>query len=808
MPPIRFNRINPADIDFGDEEIAFDGDRIVLPTKKRGRPAGVTYRDPDKPARKPTEKGKVTDRSNRVKTQSELLSGPIPLISADLALRFPNQQLDLNASNGRIGIDTETTGLLPRHGDMPWMISMADMRRHSWCTSFPVDVHTRIVHYSETEEFLYLKRICEDPYVDKTFWHRKFDVRMLKVMGIVCRGNILNMGISGHDASLAARVFKTDEFNYKLKTLSHYYKRLSNDDETELKEGTTKLRRRAKKFGWKIFDPDSTSNSKAKDDKSAPDYWLCMYAHLLFPEDLVFAERMKKLAEEYCRKDTLRTVVMDDFYDKEFKKNPDTGRFYAFELMLSPLVEDMEDRGIRTFREIAVAERDHCKEMSATLLAEIRDETKNPVFNPASSEMYSKFLFDKVPQGLGLPPTQTTVGGQHKTGYKDIAHLAWHPFIQKVTKYNAAEKAVSLFFDKYIDVMIWDDEKKIWIVNAEINQNNTRTFRFSMSNPNLQQASNPESSARGANVIQVRNAFGPRDGYDWWLYDYSGQELRLLGGLMKIPAILDAVKHGRDIPTELGNKAWGGKGNSAAISQAIESLELNQREPSAEEVKHFWETIGWYPGKTKDQAVKESIADTVLADHKYEIVYLEKKLNKKTVRTRTKMCLYGKAYGAGWKGVVGLLLCQEEQAKSWLRGLDEAFPEMNKNATAWSSFARQNGYITNAYGRKLNVDPDFAYRATNYRIQGSAAEMMKISMLKCNEYLKSTGLDAHIILTVHDELIFEINRKHAYPWLLRELKRIMEDHEKYVHIPMSVNISRVRERWDIEEEGWEHKIAA
>lgn len=718
---------------------------------------------------------------------------PVSVTDADLTIWDENKELDLNA--GAVGIDTETTGLRHHFGDMPWMVSMADGAYNSWCALWPVDPMTRIAHYQETEEFWYLKKVCEDRYVDKTFFNRKFDVRMLRIMGIEVKGTIL------HDVSLRARVYRTDLQAYKLKTLARMYRGLGNDDETDLKTGINKLRRRAKKAGWKIFDPESLTSSASKKDKAAPDYWLAMYAHILLPDDPEEAERIKRLAEEYCRKDTLRTVALEQFYDKKFKEVQAWQNSYDLELALHPLVEAMEDRGIRTFKDRAFLARERCIAVAQETLASIREDAKNPNFNPNTPAEYANFLFSPVPQGLGLPPTDMTDKGQYKTGYKEISHLAWHPFIQKVTKFKAHEKAVTLFFDKYLDNLLEDKENPgCHIIHPTCNQNSTKTFRFSYQDPNLQQAANPDSSARGADVVQVRDCFGPRPGYEWWLFDYSGQELRLLGGLMKVKAILSAVERGDDIPTVLGNETWGGRNNPPAIAQAIDDLELNQSEASNKDVEAFWKKIGWYPGKTSDHTRKQIIAEQCLAEYDYKIVTLEKYLGKKVVRTRTKMCLYGKAYGAGVNGVVGLLLCEPSQAKNWLNALDTRFPEMNRVAKEWSAFGERNGYIENAYGRRLSVDPEFSYRATNYRIQGSAAEMMKISMLRCWEYLKQTGLDAHIILTIHDELIFEIKWEHCYPWLIRGIKLIMEDHMKYVNIPMSVGISRAIRRWDLEED--------
>jgi DNA polymerase I-like protein with 3'-5' exonuclease and polymerase domains len=406
-------------------------------------------------------------------------------------------------------------------------------------------------------------------------------------------------------------------------------------------------------------------------------------------------------------------------------------------------------------------------------------------------------LFSEPPFGLGLPPTEQTPTGQYKTGQKEIGHLTYVPFISKLFEYKGCEKAITLFFDKYLANL--KDEKDYKIIHPQVHQSNTRTFRFSMSNPNLQQASNPENST-GKNVIQVRNAFGPRPGYIWAMFDYSAQEFRILGALMKIKAILDAVANGEDVPTVLGNKTWGGRNNIQAVKQVIESLEFEKQTPSSDHVAKFWKEIGYYPGMFKNQIGAQIFAENLFGDvADYNIVKLESKVEKKTVRTRTKMCLYGKAYGAGANGVMALLRCDERSARKWLNELDKAFPEMKREGKKWTDEASRLGYVVNAYGRKIDVPKDRPYVAVNYRIQGTAADMMKVSMKRCFDWFKEIGLDISIVLTVHDELIFEILEEHSFFWVWKGIKDRMEDHWEYLNIPISCGVTKATHSWDVEE---------
>ena len=97
---------------------------------------------------------------------------------------------------------------------------------------------------------------------------------------------------------------------------------------------------------------------------------------------------------------------------------------------------------------------------------------------------------------------------------------------------------------------------------------------------------------------------------------------------------------------------------------------------------------------------------------------------------------------------------------------------MNKAST--NGIAK--GYVRNLYGRKYNVDAKSAYKVTNYLVQGSGADMTKEKLKETYEFLKASGRDAHIVLTVHDEIIFEIRASQADKAFLRKLKDIMENH--------------------------------
>ena len=127
-------------------------------------------------------------------------------------------------------------------------------------------------------------------------------------------------------------------------------------------------------------------------------------------------------------------------------------------------------------------------------------------------------------------------------------------------------------------------------------------------------------------------------------------------------------------------------------------------------------------------------------------------------------------------------------------------PDIKTYQYAIAGKGKFQGYITNAFDRKLNVDPDFAYRAASYDIQSSAADLMKRGMNRCHAFLQKEKLDTHIVLSIHDEIVFEMNKRDFDISLIRHLKELMEDNGGKFCIPTPCDVVIVTERWSEKEE--------
>ncbi len=689
-----------------------------------------------------------------------------------------------------VAVDTETTGLDVWLKASAFAVGMFDPTDDGTLTYFEWRVNplTREVYYNPTE-IDELRKVLEDPDIAKVFHNAKFDLQMIAKMGIEVKGRV-------EDTSFASRVCDTQEMSYALKPLAAKYCGFPLDDEKELKDVVRKCRLVAKKKGWAIHS------------ETAADYWIVQHAKTLG----VSLER-DDYCETYCQGDVIRTAVLWNMYSDILDSDPLYRQTYERELVLLRIVMEMEARGMSLSRRRTLHELKQSQTKAEKYLAQIRQYVEDPSFNPNSPKQLIKILYGPTSEGgLGLKVLKRAAGGSPSTDWMALREHADNDFVRMLTAYRSNDKAIDTFFQKYADMMRPcpisnpDGSGDTHVLHPSLNQCGTVTGRFSCNNPNLQQVANSNTSARGSDPIQARAPFGPRPGYVWYPADFAQMELRVFADLADVPSMLEAIFAGRDLNTENANRAWGGKGNPYALEAAAYSLELGHYQPSKPEVMKAWDLIGWDDAKAR-HGVRSTLAlqtaEDWLAAYDYDIVRAEKSLDKSGTRGRSKIVTFAKIYGGGPSAVVDLLYCTFEEAQAYWKQYDRAFPEIRDYIKSRSRRAELDGYIVTRYGRKSRIDPNFSYRAVNYEVQGTCADLMKEGIRKVSDYFKKTALDAHLIIPIHDELIPEIRIGHDYRWLLRETCRLMSDHEGRLRVPMPVEMKKVREQWSLVEKGWE-----
>jgi DNA polymerase-1 len=239
--------------------------------------------------------------------------------------------------------------------------------------------------------------------------------------------------------------------------------------------------------------------------------------------------------------------------------------------------------------------------------------------------------------------------------------------------------------------------RKTGRVHTCYNQAVAVTGRLSSNNPNLQNI--PVRTERGR---EIRKAFIPRDG-DHVLVsaDYSQIELRIVAAISNDPNMVEAFKLGKDIHTATAAKVYG-----------IEESEVN-----------------------------------------------------KEMRYKAKSVNFGIIYGQGAFGLAENLKISRSEAREIIDNYKKQFPNIQQYMDSQMKFAQQNGYVETLLGRKRWLKDinsgNFTVRgyaernAINMPIQGAAADMIKLAMIKIHKEFKQRSFKSKMILQVHDELVFD-----------------------------------------------------
>lgn len=447
------------------------------------------------------------------------------------------------------------------------------------------------------------------------------------------------------------------------------------------------------------------------------------------------------LQEKYAIQDAERTMLLYKILEPELDTAPayrKFRKFYEREMELLPITKAMEDRGVRV--KLPVIEEEIRK--NERIMNERHQELCKHAgedFNPNSPPHVIEFVYKK----LGHPVREYTDKGNPSVDLEALAGLN-DPLVRLIQEYKASQKAISSFFQKFKDLAVQAEDGHHTIY-PNFNQVGPITGRFSCNNPNLQNVANA-TSVKAVAPIQARVSFWPRVGYEWYCFDYSAQEAWIFAAGAQERKMLDILLADRDLPGETAVAIW---------------------------------------GKNIVDAETKRTGDS----------------KKNLYRIRAKMLLYGLIYGIGEAKLGDLLNIPRMEAREVKERYLTLFPEIERFMQDTIKSARRKGYVATAWGRRIPVESDTAYRAVNYFVQGSAADIMKQAMLDIHKWLQTVKIDAHLLMTVHDELIMEFNKTCARKEHILKVKSIMENHKGHLKgIPcLPAGIARVTKSWNMTE---------
>jgi len=670
-------------------------------------------------------------------------------------IQTPQQKVE-SSSLSRLGklvsCDTECTGVNPWKGDRAFAFSFCDSEGNTAYIRWKVDPFTRepIVCL---KDLVTLQRFFSDPSITKVFHNAKFDIRMLEQLDVTVKGTV-------HDTIFLIKTLNSLEPSAKLKDLGRKYLDIPAEDQEDLQKATIRARAEAKKLGWQLGV------------EVAEDYWMAPSA----------------LCKKYAVCDAERTMMLFMLMKDQLEEEKLTAT-YERELALFPVTYTMEGRGVRVDMDVIDSGLHKSKQRSKVLAKKIHAILGEINLN-SPKQLVEAFYSSKKKGGLGLPITKYTKTGNPSCDQQALEAMN-HPAANFLLQWKA-EDGLRKFFANYKKLAVFDEANDCWVIHPSFTQTDTRTFRFSCRQPNLQNVPDADNS-RSMVAIQARTPFGPRKGCVWYLYDYKQLEVVVFADCSKEPSLLKAIASGRQIHNETGNRVWGPKNRKLAIRAARHALELDTKQPaSSPEVKaaqdEYWDVT---PKKT---------AENWLSDWDWKIVEAEASIGKSNTKTNAKGVTFNKIFGGGVNGLQAFIPVSWEQGMEILDAYDNAYPKITSWIKKKTNKARRLGYTETREGTKLRVDPEKPYKAVNYEVQGSAAELLKAAMIRLNPYLKqlrAKGIDIWMILTVHDELVFELPKNvqgKKLQTILKKIKSLMEG-PTVLDVPVKVDVEKVEESW-------------
>jgi len=366
--------------------------------------------------------------------------------------------------------------------------------------------------------------------------------------------------------------------------------------------------------------------------------------------------------------------------------------FREVEMPLVPVLRDMEHAGVRVDPEVLDTIRAEMEESARELEAEIHG-IAGEVFNLNSPKQLGPILFQKleIQKGTGKRLRKTRTG-QYSTDATALEPFASHPIVAKLLEYREVTKLKST----YVDALPLLVNERTGRIHTTFNQAVAATGRLSSDNPNLQNIPVRKELGR-----RIRRAFVAEEGWKLVSADYSQIELRLMAHLSEDPGLCAVYEAGGDIHTETAARMFG-----------VEPDEVTRQQ-----------------------------------------------------RNSAKAINFGILYGMGAMRLSRDLKISMKEGKAFLAAYFREFPGVKEFQRKAVLTARRDGYVTTLLGRRRAIPEIHSSEsqvraqaenvAKNTPVQGTAADMIKVAMIRIWRRLRDEGFEARMLLQVHDELVFE-----------------------------------------------------
>lgn len=411
---------------------------------------------------------------------------------------------------------------------------------------------------------------------------------------------------------------------------------------------------------------------------------------------------------KYACEDADITLKLKNILQKELEKQGVTELFRRIEMPLVSVLAKMEQNGVRidtqALQEASQLYTGRMKEIEQKIY-----EAAGLTFNISSPKQVGEVLFETLKISGKAKKTRT---GQYSTSEEVLENLRdKHPVVGLILAYRGLKKLLSTYIDA-LPLLIHPQTGRI---HTSFNQTVTSTGRLSSSNPNLQNI-----PIRAEDGKEIRKAFIPDDGCEFFSADYSQIELRIMAHLSGDKNMIEAFNSGHDIHTATAAKVF---------------------KVPIEEV-------------TREQ------------------------------RSKAKTANFGIIYGISAFGLSERMHVSLKEAKELIAEYFETYPNVKAYMSQSIETARQNGYTETICGRRCYLPDIHSHNAIvrgyaernaiNAPIQGSAADIIKVAMIQIHQRFQKENIRSKMLIQVHDELNFSV-----YPEEKKQVEQIvMEEMEK------------------------------
>lgn len=650
-----------------------------------------------------------------------------------------------------LAIDCETTGVDLNHGARPFFVTICyeDGTQMSW--DWDVDPFTRQPNIPKEEVEDINNRLVEaDRIIGQNI---RFDVKALGTVGVnkFDWNKIDDTLIAGH---LLDSYMLHDLTSMCIRYLNVDISKLEND----LHRCVEKCRRdvRSRKYGWMIAEKNLKCMPSAKETVWRNDYWLPKA--FAIKNNAPYGHEYWKVLADYANADSVHTLALWKVFRNEMRRRG-LLNIYQERMKILPITYDMETKGVTLSKTRLEEIKTEYEEESNRLSSVCENIAIGSGYDlvmtkSGSGNKIMEFVFDH----LKLPVAKQS----YKTGKPSLDKDALENYMVTLDKKSRGYlflKSLAAKRKRYTAVTYMSAYERYWKqiddspdwfrLYPSFNPTATTTLRWSSNNPNAQNISKKED-------FNLRYAFGPAPGREWWSLDYENIELRIPAYESGESAMIELFEKPDDPPYY---------GSYHLMNASIIYADL------------FWPLA-------KDKGA----------------------FKKKYASTWYQFC---KNFGFAFQYGGGRATCDRAAHKD---GAYEAIKSKLKNLTGlnqkYIDMANRHGYVETIPDTTVDRTKGYPIVCTktdrgnvldtvplNYHVQSTAMWCTMKAMIRCDKYLKELskreGKDYFMTMQVHDEIVFDFPKGKDKSNLLKvkKLQRLMEQSGDDIGIPLRVAIT-------------------